>query len=148
MITPRGKHLFADNGGADIVSSMIATQMATSRRKVAAKPAIIMHRDSMIRDLERDSLGFTAQDSYVFSNWSGYLKEEDPSSGWARAAAAGARTIKLQTSGHASPEALSAFALAMNPGKLIPVHGVAWAQPDIPLPPLEHLNDGQPWTIS
>ena len=101
----------------------------------------------MVRDFERGGVGFTADDAYAFSNWSGYLDADDPKSGWARAHIAGAKTLKLHTSGHASPADLSRFAAAIAPKALVPVHGVAWDVPRIPLPPVQRLADGEAWAV-
>jgi ribonuclease J len=86
-------------------------------------------------------------DAYAFSNWSDYLDPEDPGSGRAQAKVAGARTVRLHTSGHASPLALAAFAEAIAPKTLVPVHGVAWDDPGIALPPVTRLTDGEAWTM-
>ncbi|MDM7956960.1 MBL fold metallo-hydrolase RNA specificity domain-containing protein [Blastomonas sp.] len=102
---------------------------------------------SCVRDFERGGAGFTAADAYAFSNWSGYLDPADPNTGWARAQAAGARTVKLHTSGHASPADLARFANAIGPKALVPVHGVAWDNPQIALPPIRRLSDGEPWDL-
>ena len=109
--------------------------------------SIIMVRDSMVRDFEKGGLRFTMDDAYVFSNWSGYLDPDDHRTAWAKAASAGATTLKLHTSGHASPDALSKFALAIAPKTLIPVHGVEWDHPRIELPPITRLDDGEAWQL-
>lgn len=100
---------------------MVAGGRATSRARVPKKPAIIMARKSLLRDFGRD-LAFQAGDTYVFSNWSGYLDEHDPTTGWAMARAAGAKTQHLHTSGHALTQALADFAAATAPAALVPVH--------------------------
>ena len=107
-----------------------------------------MLRDKMLSDFERADLRINAQDAYAFSNWSGYLDKSDPQTAWAKAEAAGARTLHLHTSGHASPADLSRFARAMAPKALIPVHGVAWDDADIELPTVKRLSDGERWTIA
>ena len=91
--------------------------------------------------------GFTPDDAYAFSSWSGYLDPDDANSGWARAQAAGARAVKLHTSGHASPADLARFAAAIAPRALVPVHGIAWEKPAISLPPVRRLADGEAWTL-
>jgi len=147
LITPGGKRLYARQGRGDFVTEMATSRFATSRRALVCDRAFVMLRDSMLRDFERGGLGFTAGDAYVFSNWSGYLRPDDPTTGWARATAAGARTEKLHTSGHASPSDLARFAAAIAPKALVPVHGVLWDEPAIPLPPVRRLRDGEPWTV-
>jgi ribonuclease J len=106
-----------------------------------------MLRDSMLADLAAGGLGFTGGDAYVFSNWSGYLDPDHPRSGWAKARAAGAETLKLHTSGHASPRALSDFAAAIAPKTVVPVHGAAWDDPGIRLPRVTRLADGERWQM-
>ena len=101
----------------------------------------------MLRDFEKAGLGFTSDDAYAFSNWSGYLDQIDPDKPWAKAEAAGSRTLRLHTSGHASAAMLSTFATAMSPSHLVPVHGTEWDNPGIPLPPVRRLVDGEPWTV-
>lgn len=147
VITPGGKRLYARQGREAFVTEMARSPFATSRSRLVGGRAIIMLRDSMLRDFDRGGLGLTADDAYAFSNWSGYLDPEDANSGWAHARKAGARTVKLHTSGHASPADLARFAAAMSPKALVPVHGVAWDEPAIPLPPIRRLADGEAWTL-
>lgn len=102
----------------------------------------------MLRDFARGGLGFTADDTYVFSNWSGYLDGNDPASGWAQAKAVRAATVRLHTSGHAGPADLARFAAAIAPRMLVPVHGLGWDDPGIVLPPVRRLADGEPMIIA
>lgn len=147
VITPGGKRLYARQGREAFVTEVATSPFATSRARLIQDRAIIMLRDSMVRDFERAGLGFTPADAYAFSNWSGYLDPEDVRSGWAQAAAAGAATVKLHTSGHASPSDLSRFAAAIAPRALVPVHGIAWDDPTILLPPVQRLSDGEVWML-
>jgi len=147
LILPSGKRLFARASRADVADRMAVQPSAISRRRLALRPAIIMLRDSMLRDFERGGLGFTSKDAYAFSNWLGYLDKGDPQTAWHKAQDAGARTLHLHTSGHASSADLERFAQSIAPRWLVPVHGIAWDQPGIALPPLRRLSDGQPWKI-
>ena len=147
VITPSGKRLYARQCREDFVTQMATSPFATSRKRLAKDRAIIMLRDSMVHDFDRGGLCFTAEDTYVFSNWAGYLNSDDANSGWARAQAAGARTVKLHTSGHASAADLARFAAAISPRALVPVHGLAWDEPAIPLPPIRRLGDGERWAL-
>ena len=147
VITPGGKRLYARQGREQFVTEMAASPFATSRARLIEDKAIIMLRDSMVRDFDRAGLGFTPDDAYAFSNWSGYLDPTNARSGWAQAQAAGARTVKLHTSGHASPKDLARFAAAVAPKVLVPVHGIAWDAPAITLPPVCRLSDGEVWTV-
>ncbi|WP_299823148.1 MBL fold metallo-hydrolase [uncultured Jannaschia sp.] len=148
LITPSGKRLYTRLGREDYVTEMATKPFSTSRKRLAGEPAIIMLRDSMLKEFEADALGFTPEDAYVFSSWSGYLDPGDPTSGWARARAAGAKTVKLHTSGHAGPKDLSRFASAIAPKALVPVHGLGWDDPGIALPPVRRLADGEVWALT
>jgi len=147
VITPGGKRLYARQGREAFVTEIATSPFATSRSRLIEDRAIIMLRDSMVRDFDRAGLGFTPDDAYAFSNWSGYLDPADTNSGWAQAQAAGAKTIKLHTSGHASPADLARFAAAIAPKALVPVHGISWDTPAIPLPPVRRLSDGEVWAL-
>lgn len=147
VITPGGKRLYARQGRRDFVTQVAESGFATSRAKLAKDRAIIMLRDSMVADFERGGLGFTSEDAYAFSNWAGYLDTENPESGWARASRAGAKALKLHTSGHASPSDLARFAASIAPRALVPVHGLAWDDPGVELPPVKRLADGERWML-
>lgn len=148
VITPGGKRLYARQGRDAFVKEMATSPFATARSHLIKDRAIIMLRDSMVRDFNLSGLGFTPDDAYAFSNWSGYLDPADQNSGWAQAQAAGAKTMKLHTSGHASPADLARFAAAIAPKALVPVHGIAWDTVTIPLPPVRRLSDGEAWRLS
>lgn len=148
LVTPVGQRLYARHGRAAWVDAIARGGYATSRRRVAVgQPAIILTRDTMLRDFAHAGLGFDKHDAYVFSNWRGYLEEDDPKSGWAQALSAGVSVRHLHTSGHASPRDLARFAAAIRPRVLVPVHGLAWDHPGIALPPIRRLADGETMVV-
>lgn len=147
VITPRLRRFYQGQGRQDFVDRMAKTGPGTSRRTLAGGRAIIMHRDALGRDYLAGGLGFRDSDAYVFSNWSGYLDAAKPDSGWAQASAAGARVMKVHSSGHAGATRLAAFAAAMAPRWVVPVHGIHWDNPGIGLPPVRRLADGERWMI-
>lgn len=149
VITQKMKRLYARMGREEFVDDIISAGIATSRKRVARKPAIIMARNSLVSDYEiGGDLAMTAQDCFVHSSWSGYLDEENDQSGWVVAGKAGARRELIHTSGHASSADLSRFANAIGPKALVPVHGTEWDSPGIALPPIKRLMDGETWGIS
>jgi ribonuclease J len=147
LITSAGKRLYARQGRSDWVDAQARQSWATSRKRLSGGRAIIAIRDSMVEEFERGGLGFRESDAYAFSNWRGYLDESDGSTGWASARAAGARTLHLHTSGHASPSDIARFAAAMAPRWIVPVHGLSWDAPGIALPPMKRLADGEHWAV-
>ena len=125
VITPSMKRLYSRIGRSGFVEELVAMGCATSRRKVAEKPAILMARNSLVRDFEAGGdLPMTARDCFVHSSWSGYLDESNVNSGWIVAGRAGARRELFHTSGHASAPELSRFPAAIAPRILVPIHGV------------------------
>lgn len=111
LVLSSGKRLFARAGRGEVADDMARQPYAISRRRLPGRPAIIMHRDSMLRDFDRGGMGFTPDDAYAFSNWSGYLDPADPQSGWNRAGAAGARTVHLTRVVMPAPPTSSALPL-------------------------------------
>jgi ribonuclease J len=135
-------------GRGDFVTAMARGGFGTSAKRLASgPPAIVMLRDALLRDYARGGLTLSTDDAYAFSNWRGYLDEAAEDTAWAKARSAGAVTGHLHTSGHASPDALSAFANAMRPHMLVPVHGEMWDDPGIALPIVRRLADGEAWEI-
>jgi ribonuclease J len=58
--------------------------------------------------------------------WRGYLSGSYHSEALEWCRAAGAEIAYIHTSGHASPADLRAFAAAIRPKMVVPVHGVKW----------------------
>lgn len=115
---------------------------------VTGPPAIIISRRSLVDDYAKKGLHLSNQDAFVHSNWSGYLKLEGGSLVWDQAAAAGANTCLIHTSGHASAAELARFAGTLAPQALVPVHGIEWDDHGLDLPPVKRLQDGETWEIA
>ncbi len=111
-------------GRGDFVARMAIHGIA-SRHLVGGRQ-VIMVRRALLRDYQAAGVVPTADDAFNFSMWSGYLSEPyftEPLE-WCRAG--GAEIAYIHTSGHASPVDLRAFALAVRPKMVVPVHGVKW----------------------
>ena len=59
----------------------------------------------------------------------------------------GAKAIHLHTSGHASVADLKAFAAAVKPKMLVPIHGIAWDTDGDGFSNIVRLRDGEPLVI-
>ena len=130
----------------------LVTRMARNgipARALADTPAkwVSMIRPSLIRDLECSGVIPNRHDAWSWSMWKGYLASKDGQrlQTWFDAGGASARHI--HTSGHASPADLRAFAAALAPKKLVPIHGVAWDEDGIGFPPIRRLRDGEPMVL-
>lgn len=153
--------------GTPLVSTVITTGLARCYRRrgwdatvsALAKGAysvarlrdeprtVIMVRASLLADFARGGLVPTDGDAWNWSQWRGYLSV--PAGQQVQAWFDGRQcpAEHLHTSGHARPEDLRAFACAMRPRVLIPVHGEHWDDPLEGFPPMRRLRDGQPWEL-
>lgn len=86
---------------------------------------VIMTRDSLAKDYQLKGVSPTADDAWVWSQWRGYL-EQDNTRIMREFLKPCGTPIHLHTSGHASPDDLKTFAQAVNPRQIIPVHGEGW----------------------
>lgn len=114
-------------------------------RALADTPAkwVSMIRPSLIRDLDRAGVIPNRHDAWSWSMWKGYLAHEDGQRLQTWFDAGGALARHIHTSGHASPADLRAFAAALAPKKMVPIHGVAWDEDATGFPPIRRLRDGE-----
>lgn len=108
---------------------------------------VIMVRRALLRDYQAAGVVPTADDAFNFSMWSGYLSEPyftEPLE-WCRAG--GAEIAYIHTSGHASPVDLRAFALAVRPKIVVPVHGVKWDEEAHGFGTIRRLADAEPMVV-
>lgn len=126
---------------------MAKVGMSTGVLEKQSEPMVIMTRSSLVRDYARNGVMPTSDDAWCWSQWRGYLNNPDGAAvrNWFEAASAPADHI--HTSGHASPSDLRAFAKAINPKTMVPIHGVAWDHDVDGFPPITRLRDGEPLTI-
>ena len=106
-----------------------------------------MVRRALLRDYQAAGVVPTADDAFNFSMWSGYLSEPyftEPLE-WCRAG--GAEIAYIHTSGHASPDDLRAFALAVRPKMVVPVHGMKWDEEAHGFGTIRRLADAEPMVI-
>lgn len=89
-----------------------------------------------------------ADDAYNFSIWRGYLSEPYHSAALEWCQAGGSEVAYIHTSGHASPADLRAFAKALQPKVVIPVHGREWDEHSEGFGNLKRLSDGEQYAIS
>lgn len=110
----------------DIIEVLKSCRAAMSATRLTEQPHkwVIMARDSLIEDFHKKGVTPTADDTWIWSMWQGYLDQN--STRQLRNFFAPCRHEYVHTSGHASPRLLQEFAAAMNSKMLIPIHGAAW----------------------
>jgi len=104
---------------------------------------VIMLRPPLLRDFLRKGVVLTEADAWVFSMWSGYLDRSGYDAVRDAFAAVGVGPELIHTSGHASKDDLLAFARAVSPKTLVPVHGEVWDDHVKDFPAVRRLADGE-----
>ena len=109
-----------------------------------------MLRSGLLGDYQRAGVVPTADDAYNFSMWRGYLS--DPYDSYYSATlewlqSAGAEIAYIHSSGHASPSDLRAFAAAVRPKMVVPVHGAKWDEESHGFGMVCRLADGETMEI-
>jgi ribonuclease J len=124
VVTRRLRGYYRKIGRDDFVVRMVPHGMAA--RHLVHGRYVVMLRRALVADYQRAGVVPTADDAFNFSMWRGYLSEPDIAEvlEWCRTG--GAEIAYIHTSGHASPVDLRAFALAVRPKMVVPVHGVKW----------------------
>lgn len=113
--------------------------------RLAAGRNVIMLRDSLVDDFAAKEVMPTPQDAFVWSMWRGYWNPESKVARWM--ADAGLEPKFMHTSGHASPADLRAFASAIAPGRIVPVHGENWNSEVEGFENLHPVLDGEKLTV-
>jgi ribonuclease J len=106
-----------------------------------------MIRPSLMRDLISKGVTPIPDDAWSYSQWRGYLKQPDGIALKSWFDAGGARAAHIHTSGHASVADLKAFAAAMKPKMLVPIHGIAWDSDRDGFANIVRLRDGEPLVV-
>lgn len=134
-----------DRQADELIERCKATEQAIAARSLPSD-AVVMIRDSSLKDFEGAGIHPGPDDAFVFSAWSGYA-ETIAARTYALMRQAGARIEHIHTSGHASPADIQAFITALAPDKVVPVHGANWDRPQHGFPQLLRLRDGQAHVI-
>ena len=109
---------------------------------------VIMLRRALIPDYEKSGVDPNAEDAYNFSMWRGYLSEPYHRAALEWCERRGSEVAYIHTSGHASPEDLRAFANALKPKVVIPVHGNGWDEHADGFGDVKRLCDGEQYAIT
>ena len=144
VITSAFSRLYKRKGEEAFVTRMAGNGISAKALAVSPEKWVIMVRPSLIKDYEPAGVTPTADDAWSYAMWRGYLKNEDGQRLQNWFDQGGAKAKHLHTSGHASPSDLRAFANAMRPKTMVPIHGVAWDTDAEGFPPITRLVDGQP----
>jgi ribonuclease J len=147
VVTSSLARMYRRRGDEAFVHQMVANGISAKKLEQDRSKWVVMVRPSLARDYERAGVIPTSEDAWSYSQWSGYLSAPDGQAlqAWFERGAAKARHI--HTSGHASSDDLRAFAGAIRPKWLVPIHGVAWDEEREGFPPVKRLKDGEPLLV-
>ena len=109
---------------------------------------VVMLRRGLIRDYQRAGVMPTGDDAFNFSMWRGHLFDPHHAEALEWCRSSGAEIAYIHTSGHASASDLRAFAKAIGPKIVVPVHGVRWDDEAHGFPTIRRLKDAEAMVIS
>ena len=143
VVTGAMARMYRRKGREAFVESMVPHGI--SARRLAERPGhwVVMVRPSLTADYERAGAGPSPEDAWVWSMWAGYLKTEVSGRATVWFEEAGVAPTLIHTSGHASPADLRAFAEAIAPRMLVPIHGAAWDREQSGFTNVRRLADGE-----
>ncbi len=147
VITRALSRLYKAKGRNDFVERMATYGISASRLAADTSKWVIMIRPSLIRDLGSKGVRPAPGDAWSYSQWRGYLEQPDGVALKSWFDEGGANAAHIHTSGHASVSALKAFAKAMKPKVLVPIHGQAWDSESDGFSNIVRIHDGEPLRI-
>ena len=114
---------------------------------VDERDVVVMLRPSLLRDYMDKGVALTPDDAWVFSMWSGYLDHDTYREVRDAFRAAGAASLQIHTSGHASRDDLLQFAARVAPAHLVPIHSFDWDEHVGAFDNVRRLRDGEAFVI-
>jgi ribonuclease J len=147
VITRSFARLYEMKGRKEFVERMAAHGMSAAALAQNPGKWVVMIRPSLIRDFESKGVRPSSDDAWSYSQWRGYLDQPDGVRLREWFEDAGSKAAHLHTSGHASTADLKAFAAALAPKALVPIHGVAWDDDRTGFENVVRLRDGEPHLI-
>ncbi|MCR4316469.1 MAG: MBL fold metallo-hydrolase [Planctomycetes bacterium] len=153
VITSKMKWLYENEmriNKPDFIKYVAKSKSAFSAKKLGVKHShdVIMLRDSLMQDFERAGLVLTNDDAWIFSMWSGYLKQPALQSIKDKFDSAGAMFEQIHTSGHASLDELQKFASSIDARFLVPIHSYDWDKHLGEFQNVHRLQDGESFEIA
>jgi ribonuclease J len=121
---------------------------AISAKRLEGGRDVVMLRRALIRDYQNAGVVPSAEDAFNFSMWRGYLSEPYHAEALEWCRAAGAEIAYIHTSGHAAPADLRAFAAAVQPRTVVPVHGMHWDEESHGFGAVRRLADGETMAVT
>lgn len=143
VITRRLARLYRRQGREDFVARMARHGIAARALGTAPERWTVMLRSSLAQDFSAAGVQPEPSDAWLWSMWSGYLREAHAEALTRWMAPAGLAPRHLHTSGHASATDLRDFTCGIGARRLVPVHGQNWDEFTGTFDNLCRLRDGE-----
>jgi ribonuclease J len=132
-------------GHEDFIKRMVPHGI--SAKRLEGSKYVAMLRRGLMRDYQHAGVVPTTADAFNLSMWRGYASDPYHAEALRWCEAAGAEIAYIHTSGHASAADLRAFAAAVGPKIVVPVHGVNWDQEAQGFGAVRRLGDGEAMAV-
>jgi ribonuclease J len=147
VVTTAFALMYKRTGRESFVKQMVPYGISAEKLATTPNRWVVMVRPSLIRDYSRKGVTPNPDDAWCWSQWRGYLKNEDGARVREWFNSGGSRARHLHTSGHASPNLLRAFAHKIKAGHLIPIHGTAWDDDTAEFRSIRRFADGESMSL-
>ena len=142
VVVTRGlRNLYTNQGREDFVARM--ARDGISAKKLESSNSVVMLRRGLIHDYSQAGVVPNANDAFNFSMWAGYLSDPYHAAPMEWCRGGGAEITRIHTSGHAAPDDLRAFAKAIGPKIIVPVHGENWDEEQHGFGCIRRLSDAE-----
>jgi ribonuclease J len=147
VVTTAFARMYKKTGREDFVKQMVPYGISAEKLATTSDKWVVMVRPSLIRDYALKGVTPNPEDAWCWSQWRGYLENEDGARVRKWFESGGSRACHLHTSGHASPNLLRDFAHKMEARQLIPIHGTAWDDDTVEFRSIRRLADGESMSL-
>ncbi len=143
VVTGRLGNNYRRQGKEDLIDACVRNGIGAAKLQTETEPRVIMLRPGLLADYQSKGVVPGPADAWSFSMWEGYLKGDDVRTleDWFRQG--GSNIEHIHTSGHAAPGDLRAFASALSPKRLIPIHSFKWDENVASFRNVTRLKDGE-----
>jgi ribonuclease J len=143
VVTTAFARMYKKTGREGFVKQMVPYGISAGKLTTTPNRWVVMVRPSLIRDYALKGVTPTPEDAWCWSQWRGYLENEDGARVREWFESGGSRACHLHTSGHASPKLLREFSDKMKARRLVPIHGTGWDGDTAVFRSVQRLADGE-----
>lgn len=147
VITGSLARMYERTGRDEFIKRMLPYGISAKKLNENVDQWVVMIRPSLIEDYQKAGVQPNSYDAWSWGQWHGYLKTDAGLKIERWFETSNTPATHIHTSGHASPSDLRAFACALKPKNLVPIHGLAWDSDSEGFPAIMRLADAQQWVV-